>query len=128
MPIRKDDGAVIRIKKGAIDVRRAHLQRVIPQLPEIHRQAHNTATAVLHQHLTGVAESAGLDPAPLGVFSRKGHSYIGIAYGPAGDELANAEFGHVDSAPNAVLRTAARAAHPAVNDIYRQHMRVGLGL
>lgn len=119
---------VIRVNKSAVDAYTAHLHHAIRVLPEAHRQAHNAATHVLHSNVLAAVDSAGINPSGLGVFNRKGFDYVGISHGHEGDALADTEYGTVDSAPNAVLRTAARAAHPSANGVYQRHLWAGLGL
>lgn len=90
--------------------------------------------AHLHRSVVSAVDSAGLDSSPISVVWHKGTASLGIGPGPAGDVLADNEFGRAadekrpEIVPNPVLRTAARAALPAANKTYSSAMYQELGL
>ena len=114
---------MFRITDNAIVPRKAHLERAAFRLPQAHRTAHDEATRALHGHLQSVSDEAGLDTSAIVMYRRKGKLNVGIDSGPAGQALADHEYGTPYSPPNATLRQALMNAHPSVSGVYRAALK-----
>lgn len=117
----------MKIRDNATAPMRAAFEHAARRLPEAHRAAQHAGVTHLHQQLTAAAVDADLDPEPIVIAHRRGVPYVGIDQTPAGDTLADGEYGLPEEAPNPVLRQAAKQAMPAANDVYQRHLHHGLG-
>lgn len=119
---------MFRIKDNAITPRKALYENARRLVPTAHEAAQQVAVAHLHGAVQQAAQDADLDPEPIKIGRKKNTLYIGIDQTPAGDKLADVEYGLPEEAPNPVLRTAARAAHPEAQRRYSTALRNGLGI
>lgn len=119
---------MFKIRDNAITPRKSLYENALRRLPEAHQAAQQAGISHLHGAMQQAAQDADLDPEPVKI-GRKGPTlFVGIDETPAGNKLADNEFGMPDEAPNPVLRTAARAAHPEAQRRYSTVLRNGLGI
>lgn len=118
---------MFRFTDNAITPRKAHFDAVISRLPAAHRVAHREAVDHFHQAAVSAAKKAGLDHEAVVIGHRKSIPYVGIAKTAAGNGVADVEYGMPGVAPNPVLRTALRAAHPEANRRYVMALREEIG-
>lgn len=103
-------------------------RNALRQLPQAHMAAANTATAHLHRVTSQAASAAGMDSDAVVFVRHHTAPYVGLARTVAGEAIADREYGSPEGAPDPVLRTALRAAHPEAQQIYHRALRQGLGL
>jgi hypothetical protein len=115
---------VFELRDNAIAPHYARLSAVLKNLDAAHQHSSALGMQHLHQQITAAAQAAGLDHSTIVATP----IHVGIAAGPAGDKLADVEFGNLETVPRPILRNAARRAHPAAEEIYRQSMRRILGI
>lgn len=101
------------------------LDRAITKAPEAHQVAHIAALSHLHEVASRAAEELGGDPSAVVVDTARGT--IGIDHTPAGDKLADLEFGTPGSSPQALLRQAVRQGTSGAQERYHQVLSTELG-
>ena len=117
---------MFRIRDGALTPHLATFQRAVVQLPMAHQAAQQEGVEHIHAHVVEVAEREGIPTHTIGVFGGHQAPYVGIAHGADGDRVADREFGTHAQAPEPVLRSAARAAHPSARARYALRLVEGL--
>ena len=107
----------------------SRLSKAMAALPRAHRVAANEGSGFLHGEMTRAAREAGWDAqGAIGVGWTGAHPAIHVTNNAAGNRVFDNEFGTHEQGPNPVLRTTARAAAGAANDLYTNRFWQEMGL
>lgn len=126
---------MFNIKAEVMSSQRGHFEQALSHLDQAHMEAQRVGVNQLHAAVVNAADREGLPTEGIVQAWHKGHGYVGIADTPAGDALADIEFGRPgevvgedDAAPSPVLRNAHAKAFPHANHSYARTLLHRSGL